>query len=651
MAVHDMLMAAAGGTAGAVNYIDDVFSTYLYTGTGSSQTITNGIDLSTKGGMVWFKSRTTGGSSYNNHSIVDSARGASSTGYYSIYPNLTDGNFTPSTLSNAIASAFNSNGFTIQSNPNNSYNTQTEVSWTFRKQAKFFDVVTFTQTSGTGYITVNHNLGSAPGCIMVKRTDAAGDWYVYHRSLGTSQVIFLNYTDAAQAGSDFQSVTSTSFQFTNFDVGATYVAYLFAHDAGGFGTAGTDNVISCGSFTDVGSGGTNTINLGYEPQWVLVKRATGSTSYYQEWRLIDCMREMTVNGTGKVLIPNDSSSEGNSDINLRPNATGFTCSMSVNTGGSTYIYIAIRRPMKPPTTGTEVFKPLLRAPTNTATNVQYGFVTDAVIIDQPAGSPGFFLDRLRGNNKYLQSTGTDAEATTTGQKWDVQNGIVVTSSFNNGSTNYIDWAFRRAPGFFDVVCYTGDGTARSINHNLEAIPELVIIKERPAVEGAGWRIYQKFRTGTNKVLGFDNNLGEFNDTNAFPNSSNFSTTTFSVGTGASVNSSASYYVAYLFATLAGISKVGSYTGTGTTQQINCGFSSGARFVLIKRTNSTGDWYVWDSARGIVSGNDPYLLLNSTAAEVTSTDYIDPYSAGFEISSTAPAAINASGGSFIFLAIA
>jgi len=100
-----------------------------------------------------------------------------------------------------------------------------------------------------------------------------------------------------------------------------------------------------------------------------------------------------------------------------------------------------------------------------------------------------------------------------------------------------------------------------------------------------------------------------------------------------------------------VSKVGSYTGTAATQQINCGFTGGARFVLIKRTDSTGDWYVWDSARGIVAGNDPYLLLNSTAAEVTNTDYVDTYSAGFEISSTAPAGINANGGSFIFLAIA
>ena len=73
--------------------------------------------------------------------------------------------------------------------------------------------------------------------------------------------------------------------------------------------------------------------------------------------------------------------------------------------------------------------------------------------------------------------------------------------------------------------------------------------------------------------------------------------------------------------------------------------------MIKRTDDTGDWYVWDSARGIIAGNDPYLLLNSSAAEVTNTDYVDTYSAGFEITSTAPAGINANGGTYIFLAIA
>jgi hypothetical protein len=128
-------------------------------------------------------------------------------------------------------------------------------------------------------------------------------------------------------------------------------------------------------------------------------------------------------------------------------------------------------------------------------------------------------------------------------------------------------------------------------------------------------------------------------------------TQFFLATNVRVNQSSANFVAYLFSTLAGVSKVGTYTGTGTTQVINCGFTSGARFVMIKRTDNVGDWYVWDSARGIIAGNDPYLLLNSTAAEVTSTDYIDTAATGFEISSTAPGAVNFSGGSYIFLAIA
>jgi hypothetical protein len=97
--------------------------------------------------------------------------------------------------------------------------------------------------------------------------------------------------------------------------------------------------------------------------------------------------------------------------------------------------------------------------------------------------------------------------------------------------------------------------------------------------------------------------------------------------------------------------VGSYTGTGSDLNVDCGFSAGVRFVFIKRTDSTGDWYLYDSERGIVAGNDPYVRLNKTNAEVTNTDYIDPLSSGFTVTSSAPADLNASSGTYIFLAIA
>lgn len=74
-------------------------------------------------------------------------------------------------------------------------------------------------------------------------------------------------------------------------------------------------------------------------------------------------------------------------------------------------------------------------------------------------------------------------------------------------------------------------------------------------------------------------------------------------------------------------------------------------MLIKRTDSTGDWYVWDTARGIVAGNDPHLSLNSTAAEVTTNDSIDTDSTGFIVNQLAATDINVSSATYIYLAIA
>jgi hypothetical protein len=134
-------------------------------------------------------------------------------------------------------------------------------------------------------------------------------------------------------------------------------------------------------------------------------------------------------------------------------------------------------------------------------------------------------------------------------------------------------------------------------------------------------------------------------------------TTFNVGSStgyssiANVNASGDTYICYLFATLAGVSKVGSYTGTGALQTVNCGFTSGARFVMIKRTDTSGDWFVYDSAQGISSGNDPYLRMNLDAVQVTGTNYVDTTSVGFQVTAAAPVGLNASGGTYIFLAIA
>jgi hypothetical protein len=234
--------------------------------------------------------------------------------------------------------------------------------------------------------------------------------------------------------------------------------------------------------------------------------------------------------------------------------------------------------------------------------------------------------------------------------WDAQNShfkIGTTSNLTNASGNtFINYFIGRHPGFMDVVCYTGTGANRTVAHNLNKVPELMIVKSRSGT--TNWQIYSNALANT-EYLVLNTTAAKAIGTTRW-NSTTPTLSEFSLGSATEVNGNASTYVAYLFSTCLGVSKVGSYTGTGTTLQIDCGFTAGARFVMIKRTDSTGDWYVWDTSRGIVSTNDPYMLFNTTAADVTSTNYINSYSTGFEISSTAPAAINASGGSFIFLAI-
>ena len=636
----------------AVNYIENVFSTYLYTGTGAALTITNNIDLSTKGGLVWIKDR----SNAESHSLWDTARGVSA-GLQS--------NATSAQYSDAISlTAYNSNGFSLGADTNVGWVNRSPdnyVSWTFREQPKFFDVVTYT---GTGVNrTVAHNLNSVPGCIIVKDyANAGNNWKVYHRSLGGTKFINLSATTAAGTDIDYWNNTDpTSAVFTvGIDSsvngsGRSYVAYIFAHDAGGFGLTGTDNVISCGSFTTDGSGNA-TVSLGYEPQWILYKPSSSAG----EWELSDTMRGWS-NTSIRRLYANTSDSEQTYTANTpnTPNATGFQFTGLLN-ASSTYIYIAIRRgPMKVPTLGTSVFEPVASS-ASTGTIQTTGFPVDMQIAAyRPGDSENSTVnDRLRGVSSTaadkiltLKTSATTAESTINGiQSYNWGNtgfGIPTYLSSNSG----IYWNFQRAPSFFDEVCSAGTGSSNQARtHNLGAVPELIFVKDRSS-GGANWVVYSA-TLGQNFYLNLNNTNNQQASTGAWGTSAFTASTFYCLDTGTWCATIGNSGVFYLFATCAGVSKVGSYSGnTGVTVVVPCGFTSGVRFVLIKRTDSTGDWYVWDSARGIIAGNDPYLLLNSTAAEVTSTDYVDTYSAGFEVTSTAPAALNATGGTYIFLAIA
>ena len=636
-----MVAAGAAGAAGGAEatYVDDLFSTFLYDGTGSTQSINNGIDLSGEGGLVWVKCR----SNAADHRVIDTERGANNI----LTPNATSANFNNST----IFSSFNSDGFSVATDAATNWSGRDYASWTFRKAPGFFDVVAYTG-DGTDNRNISHSLGSTPGMLIIKVLDVSDHWLVWHRSVSGGDILRLN--DSGAAGGYSSSIPSSPSS-THFTVssnvkanqsGRTYVAYVFAHDDQSFGTNSNESIIDCGSFTTNGSGVFTEVNLGWEPQWLLMKRS--DSSYAGTWLVMDNMRGLGA-GESKFLYPNETNAEASNSVGfVHLTSTGFKpASSTQQQANATYIYMAIRRPHKPPTVGTEVFA----IDTSDATSPSppqftSGFVTDFIIRKTMNGGNNQIGSRLQGTN-YMSTYSSTGEGAASALTWDFMDGW---SNSSGVDSNLFCYMFKRAPGFFDVVTYTGTGSLSGVNHNLGVTPELKIIKSRSNT--SDWVVGGSTVAGENGYIYLHSDAALVSSTNYWDGGDD-SATQFSVrNTNAGSDSSGRTYVAYLFATLDGISKVGSYTGTGSDINVDCGFSAGARFVLIKRTDGGGgQWFVWDTTNGIVSGNDPYWITNDAVAAVTNTDYIDPLNVGFTVTSSAPAALNASGGTYLFLAIA
>ena len=646
--IKKLMMTAAGGDV--VN-VEDVFSTYLYTGTNATHTITNGVDLDGEGGLVWIKNRAVAW----NHAWTDTERG--------VREELKSDQAVAEDLqpSGQGVTAFNSNGFTLGTGSKYNASSNYYVSWTFRKAPKFFDVVTYTGDEVSGR-TVSHNLGSVPGMMIVKSRDTNFNWYVYHRMATTAGIapgsspetdfLVLNEDGAALDDSSVWNDTApTDSVFTAGgsinNSGTEYVAYLFAHNDGDgeFGPTGDQDIIKCGGYTGNNGypDGYTEVELGFQPQFLIVKKSDGSA----DWLMADSMRGIIAEFGGDPLLrPNTSGSVYTSlGDAFELTATGFRINGSnsaLNSGGSNYIYMAIRRGTKIPESGTDVF-----AAANESTGAAYygppsftaGFPVDMAIYTKDGTLRGV-NDRLRWYQRV--STDDDGAQTSDGVSY-----FHYQDGYRYGYAAYFGWMWKRAPHYFDIVNYEGNGSSgNTVTHGLGVAPEMMWVKRLN--NSSSWSVYHASR-GATKNLALDLTSNE-TTSSTFWNNTAPTDEVFSLGTSLNVNGNGSRYIAYLFATLSGVSKVGSFTGNGTSQTIDCGFSSGARFILIKSaTSASSGWLVWDSVRGIVAGDDPYFDLSSTANEVTNTDIIDPNSSGFTVNTGA--SINTSGAEYIFYAIA
>jgi hypothetical protein len=287
----------------------------------------------------------------------------------------------------------------------------------------------------------------------------------------------------------------------------------------------------------------------------------------------------------------------------------------------------------------------------------FGFDLDLAWIKSRSNAGSHVLvNRVVGGDKQLFSNLTDAEQTNI----DVTNGFTTggivlgdnvtgTGSTNQNAYTYAlcGWKEGATQGF-DIVTYTGNGGTQNISHSLGVAPSMVIVKGRSGT-GRNWMV-QFGTTNADRYLMLNSTAAYTIDSTPW-NTTNPTSTTFTVGANANTNQSSETFVAYLFSEVAGFSRFGSYTGNGSTDGPFVFLGLRARYLLIKRTDSTGSWYVYDTARKTYNTMNEWLQPNTSDAENSGTTWeFDILSNGFKVRNSG-AFSNASGATYIYAAFA
>ena len=380
-----------------------------------------------------------------------------------------------------------------------------------------------------------------------------------------------------------------------------------------FGEEEDQNIIKTGSYTGNGSATGPEVYLGWEPSLIILKNA----EKIENWLMFDSMRGIVTGGNDARLFPNLNTAESSPGNFLNLTSTGFQINDNggdLNEPNDEIIYIAIRRP------DGYVGKPLELGEGTKALSMVYGntsnptfttpFPVDFTTLRRPGTTENWTTAARLIQGKYLHLNQSAAENSDSNIVFDYNNGF----HDGTGFSTYLSWSWKRHAGF-DVVCYRGNGaTSQTLGHSLGRTPEMIWVKRRDS--SGDWFVYNKgLDGGTNPETHYltVNNDDEEADYNAIWNDTAPTSTHFTVGNYSQVNGNTNDFIAMLFASVDGISKVGSYDGQGSDLTIEFGFSP--RFLIVKRVDSPGDWNVFDTTRGLdATSNDKELRLNNTSAQ-------------------------------------
>jgi hypothetical protein len=384
---------------------------------------------------------------------------------------------------------------------------------------------------------------------------------------------------------------------------------------------------------------------------------------------------------GQAIVPASSSGVGSNTHNFnfgqRPFAytppTGFKALQTGNLPEPTIV------------DGSQYFDATIWSGDNTSSRTitnTAGFAPDFVWTKTRNVSNSHLLyDKLRGpstsgSSKALQSNSTAAEGTVNDNSTNgylssfATNGFGVTKGSNDQYVNrsgntYVAWQWKAngaavsntagsitsqvsagvAQGF-SVVTYTGTGANATVGHGLGVAPKMVIVKNRSSAQN--WTVFHANTGATNRL--FLNTTDSSAASSIYWNNTAPTSGVFSVSTSPETNGSGNNLVAYCFSEVAGYSAFGSYTGNGSSDGtfVFCGFRP--KYVLIKRTNASNDWYIHDTRMSQFNVAKENLIANSADSEGSGFNWLDMISNGFKCR-TSDGGTNASGGTYIYVAFA
>lgn len=391
--------------------------------------------------------------------------------------------------------------------------------------------------------------------------------------------------------------------------------------------------------------------------------------------------EFFKNGTSQGSISISGMNDGT--VDYFPSVYGSNASLRVNFGQQPFIgtptegfkALSTANLPTPDYQGIDYFNPILytgNGSTNAITGV--GFQPDLVWIKNRTGATSHSLyDAVRGVQKQLESDNTSAETTeTTGLTAFGSDGFTVGSlaQVNTNTNNFVGWSWlaggagasntdgsitstvsKAAAGHFSIVSYTGAGTVSTIGHGLGAAPGFFVVKKRTSGICDYWPSWHKDLTLS--YIPLDQSIMQQSDPSIF-NNTDPTSTVFTVGSGinsTNTNASGSDYIAYCFASVPGVCKIGSYIGNGSADGPFSYTGFKPSWIMIKRIDSTADWHIIDVKRDPYNVMDSLLFADLSNAESSDAAYNrDLLSDGFKIRASLPY-VNASGGSFLFIAMA